>query len=351
MSPVLSKRQSPSPIVQPRSGTVGSVCTRLLASALPATALSAAALAATVSAATALLFIAPAALANHQNQPAAAEPKIVAGLTGNTAAKSRLIAEKRGIAPGGTVALALTFDVAPDWHLYWNGINDSGMQPTIKLDLPAGWTANQMQWIAPTRHVAPGDIVDHVMEGQVILIIPITAPATAKITDEATPLTIRGKASWLVCNEACLPGSADLAVVLAVVAKPELAKDTPDAPAFAAARAKHPKPLPTDGSVIMQSGAGSVTFSAPGAIGVTFYPEAESRKPTDMVSGVSTTSGTLTVAFDIDEAEKPVRGVLEIVRPAAASKALFAAKPLIDWYTISLPAAKTTVPAKAEDGK
>ena len=321
--------------------------------------------------------IAHVALAHGHSQPAAADSKVVITLTGNTAAKAKLIAEKHGIAPGGTVALALAFDVAPQWHLYWNGINDSGMQPTIKLDLPASWTAGDIQWIAPERHITPGDIVDHVMQGQVTLIIRVTAPANAQLTDEATPLTIRGKADWLVCNEACLPGSADLAVILAVVANSEFITETSDAPVFAAARAKHPMPLPSDGSIVVKPGAGSVTFLSPGALGISFYPQAESRKPTDMVSGVSTECGTLTVAFDTDEADKPIRGVLEIIRAAPdgstatqvnpipnaglkanpkpvlpnAAKASFAAKPLMSWYTISLPATKTAVPAKTEDGK
>jgi thiol:disulfide interchange protein DsbD len=215
------------------------------------------------------------------------------------------------------------------------------------------------------RHVAPGDIVDHVLEGRVTLIVPITAPATAKVTDEATPLTIRGKANWLVCNEACLPGSSDLSVVIAVVAKPELAKDTPDAPEFAAARAKHSKPLPTDGSVVVQPGTGSVTFSSAGAAGITFFPEADSREPSDMVSGVSTESGALTVAFDNAEADKPIRGVLEVVRPAPTAKPAgsagagsgeaaggsFAAKGLVAWYTIALPAAKSAVSKPVDSGK
>ncbi len=299
-----------------------------------------------------------AASTSHLGQPETTQPKPVIVLTGNTAAKATLIAEKRAVAPGGTVALALSFVVAPEWHLYWPGINDSGMQPSIKLDLPPGWTAGELQWTAPIRHVAPGDIVDHVLEGQVTLIVPVTAPANAKITDEATPLTIRGKASWLVCSEACLPGSADLSVTLAVVAKPELAKDTPDALAFAVARAKHPKPLPSGRSVLVQPGTGSVTFASPGAIGLSFYPEAESRKPTDLVSGVSTESDSLTVAFDLAEAEKPIRGVLEIVRPTAANPAPngsdaagSAAKKVVTWYTITLPPASATVPAKGEDGK
>jgi len=299
-----------------------------------------------------------AASTSRHIQPEPSEPKVATGLTGNTAAKATLIAEKQGVTPGGTVALALSFVVAPGWHLYWPGINDSGLQPSIKLELPAGWTAGEIQFTAPTRYVAPGDIVDHVLEGQVTLILPLTAPANAKPTDAATPLTIRGKANWLVCSEACLPGAADVSVTLAVVANSAVAKDTLDAPAFTAARTKHPKPLPTDGSIVVQPGTGSVTFSALEAIGISFYPQAESRKPTDMVSGVSTESGSLTVAFDTAEAEKPIRGVLEIVRPAALNRAssapdaaTVAAKKAMTWYTVSLSPAKTAVPVNGEGGK
>lgn len=293
--------------------------------------------------------------------PAATSMATAAVAAAPAPAKARLISEKAGVVPGTTINLALTFDIEPEWHIYWKGLNDSGMQPTLNLDLPAGWTAGQIQWPAPVRHVAPGDIVDHVLEGKVTLIVPVSVPASAKPGE----VTITGKASWLVCKSACLPGDGEFAIKVNVVAAAAEVKDgSADTLArFAAARARHPKPLPADGSVKVTPGTGSITFAAPGAIAINYYPEVDTRRPSDMVSGATTESGSLTIAFDNAEASKPIRGVLEVVRPAPAAanksattgttaapapKADAAEAPpagVSTWYLIDLPPASTPAPA------
>jgi DsbC/DsbD-like thiol-disulfide interchange protein len=293
--------------------------------------------------------------------PAATSIAMAAANLAPAPAKARLISEKSGVVPGTTLNLALTFDIEPEWHIYWKGLNDSGMQPSLNLDLPAGWTAGQIQWPAPVRHVAPGDIVDHVLEGKVTLILPVTVPASAKPGE----VTLTGKASWLVCKSACLPGDGEFAIKVSVVAAAADVKDgSADTLArFSAARARHPKPLPADASVKVTPRGGSVTFAAPGAIAINYYPEVDTRRPSDMVSGATTESDSLAVAFDNAEASKPIRGVLEVVRPAPAAatkpaptgtpaapapKADAAEAPpagVSTWYLIDLPPASTPAPA------
>jgi len=51
--------------------------------------------------------------------------------------------------------------------------------------------------------------------GEVVLLTQLTAP-TSQPT--GTPVTLRGHASWLVCEKTCIPEEADVALTLPVTA-------------------------------------------------------------------------------------------------------------------------------------
>lgn len=164
----------------------------------------------------ALLWAAP-ALAQD------AEPKV----------QARLVAEHKAIAPGGSTTIALEELITPKWHTYWKNPGDAGAPTTIEWTLPPGWKADAIQWPRPKR-LPVGPLMDYGYEGKVWLLTNITAPADAK---PGETVTIKAAASWLVCENICIPEERSLAITLPVgpaVPDPAVAQD------FAAARALLP---------------------------------------------------------------------------------------------------------------
>src|SRR5210317_922717 len=65
-----------------------------------------------------------------------------------------LVAEQETLpADGGTVTLG--FELAPDpsWHAYWSNPGDAGKEPSIKWDLPDGFSVSGFAF--PTPHLLP----------------------------------------------------------------------------------------------------------------------------------------------------------------------------------------------------
>jgi thiol:disulfide interchange protein/DsbC/DsbD-like thiol-disulfide interchange protein len=120
---------------------------------------------------------------------------------------AELIAEP---APAGKpfyVALHLHMD--PGWHTYWINPGDAGLATTIKWTLPSGWKAGPIQWPTPEDH-SMGPLTTYGYGGDVYLLTTIT-PTSDVITRTES---IKAHATWLVCQEACIPGKAELTVPL-----------------------------------------------------------------------------------------------------------------------------------------
>ncbi len=150
-----------------------------------------------------------------------------------------LVAERNEIAPGGTVTVALVEDIRTGWHTYWLNPGDAGEPTEIKWTLPAGWKAGPIQWPYPKR-LPVGPLMGYGYEGKPWLLVTVTAPADAKPGDT---VTLKAAASWLVCEEVCIPEDVTLTLPLGVSAAPA-APYAAIAEQFAAARARLPEPSP-----------------------------------------------------------------------------------------------------------
>lgn len=127
------------------------------------------------------------------------------------AAKVRLISSDTSIAPDIETWLGVEFDIAPGWHIYWPGQNDSGYAPSVEWTLPEGFTVGDLQWPTPKRYIMPGDILDHTYEGRVVLLAKLTAPATIQA---GASVPISAKVAWLECEEGCVPREAEVSIDL-----------------------------------------------------------------------------------------------------------------------------------------
>lgn len=129
--------------------------------------------------------------------------------------EAELIAQERGIVPGGTVFVALLQSIKPGWHTYWRNPGDAGEATKLEWTLPAGWTAGDIVWPTPVREPV-GPLLDFAYRDVVLLPVPITAPATARPGER---ITLKAGVSYLVCKETCVPEDTVLTLDLPVFAQ------------------------------------------------------------------------------------------------------------------------------------
>jgi thiol:disulfide interchange protein DsbD len=118
--------------------------------------------------------------------------------------------------PGKAFRVGLVLKMLPSWHTYWEYPGDSGIPTSIKWELPPGFTAGAIQWPLPEAILEPGDIQVYAYGGEIMLIQTLQPPADLLVS--SAPLALKAAASWLVCAEICVPGSAQLSLDLPVAA-------------------------------------------------------------------------------------------------------------------------------------
>jgi len=151
-----------------------------------------------------------------------------------------LLLPSRRLAAGVTTTIGVRFRIADEWHLYWNGHNDSGAAPTLDFSgSDPRLTFGPAAWPVPARHVAEGDIVDHIYEGECVMLVPLTVGAGVE-----GDVTISLRSEILVCREACLPGRVGAKATVSVGAAAEKAAPaTPEAAALAKAAEHLPREM------------------------------------------------------------------------------------------------------------
>src|SRR5262245_52605819 len=169
-----------------------------------------------------------------------------------------LLSEVQAVRPGETFWIALRQRITPGWHTYW-GVNpgDAGEPTRIEWALPAGFTAGEIAWPYPSRFPV-GIAMSYGYEGEVVLPIAVTASRDAS---PGTTVTLRGQASWLVCEKTCVPEEAPVALSVRVAAgAPE--PDPRGAPLIAAARRRVPVAGPWPASFASTSETVTLTVAA-----------------------------------------------------------------------------------------
>lgn len=231
-------------------------------------------------------------------------------------AQPELILEQDGIVPGGTTWIAVRFRIEDGWHLYWNGRNESGSPPSFTADLPKGYSLGDWIWPAPKRHVAPGDILDHIYEGSVVLMAPLKAPADAKVGDQ---VALKFDVDWVVCDSnMCVSESGSVEATISV--KSAVAKGS-DAAAFTSARLSHPKPWPTDSknfsaAFTTKDSKTSATIRVADATTIEFYPDSNCGEINGLLKAGTVTGDTLVLPLASADASSSVNitGVVAIGR-------------------------------------
>ena len=257
-------------------------------------------------------FLAALTLAMAFAAPAAAAPV----QTGHIEAE--LVAQDAGVAPGGTVYVALRQKIEKGWHTYWRNSGDSGEATQISWTLPTGWSAGDIVWAPPTRQPT-GPLMNYGYQGEVLLPVAITAPKSAKPGDT---ITLKAAAAFLVCEDICVPEDAVLTLDLPVVA----AAPQPDAKWGAAVtQALDAAPKPAGLTATFSKADGVLKLAIAGAplkgadqSQAYFYPfkatVIDHAKPQVIERGSEGLTLTLTPGYDFTKGTPPAAldGVLSV---------------------------------------
>jgi len=117
----------------------------------------------------------------------------------------QLVVPSSGLRQGAPASAGLYFKLEPGWHVYWLNAGDAGEPPHMKWTLPAGVTAGPLQFPAPKR-LPLGPLMDFGYEDEVLF------PFTLNVAQSASPgwAVLHAKVDWLVCQDRCIPGKAEL---------------------------------------------------------------------------------------------------------------------------------------------
>ncbi len=109
------------------------------------------------------------------------------------------------------VVVGLRLAHQPHWHSYWIAPG-TGFPTSLTWQLPPGWSAGPIRWPAPKRvYDTSKNLAGNGYENVVTLPVDLTPP---RGLPPGQPVTLRAKAEWLMCKDVCIPGEAELSLVL-----------------------------------------------------------------------------------------------------------------------------------------
>jgi DsbC/DsbD-like thiol-disulfide interchange protein len=160
-------------------------------------------------------------------------PQVLQAQWSQPIVRAELLADTGAIRPGRPFGLGVLLHIQSGWHIYWLNPGEAGEATSVRYTLPDGFAAGAVQFPVPERFEDPGGIVGYGYTDSLLLVSEITAP---KDLAPGTRVTLRARARWLSCKDACVPGEAELKIELPVATSAEPA----NAPLFAEWRDRLP---------------------------------------------------------------------------------------------------------------
>lgn len=114
------------------------------------------------------------------------------------------------IKPGQIFTVTVTFNIQPGWHIYDWKPAPVGRPTSLSLTLPPGFTQDQPQWPKPIAIEESGTSFNG-YEGATSVSVLVYAPEKL---DTSKPSIIQANVTWLACNDQCVPGEADVSLLL-----------------------------------------------------------------------------------------------------------------------------------------
>lgn len=155
-------------------------------------------------------------------------------------ASSTLSSELSGFAPGETTWFVFEQELADGWHVYWKNPGDSGLPLEFSWSLPDGFEAGGIVYPLPER-IPVGPLANFGHHGKPVFLASITAPENLTLGDT---VDIELGATWLICEEICVPESGRFQLSLPVEETPRFVEDVKGR----ADKARLDVPAPLDGT-------------------------------------------------------------------------------------------------------
>lgn len=132
-----------------------------------------------------------------------------------TQVRASLVAAVASVQPGRPFTVALRLQHREHWHTYWLNPG-TGLPTSLAWKLPAGWKSGDILWPAPmVLRDRKGNVVGNGYEGDLLLPVLLTPPADLQ---PGSRVELKAVADWLMCEEICVPGNAEVALSLPVTA-------------------------------------------------------------------------------------------------------------------------------------
>ncbi|MEY4087800.1 MAG: hypothetical protein RJB55_71, partial [Verrucomicrobiota bacterium] len=265
--------------------------------------------------------------------------------------------------PGRPFAVALRLQHKEHWHTYW--INPgTGLATSLAWKLPAGWKAGEILWPAPmVLRDKKGNVVGNGYEGDLLLPVMLTPPADLK---PGARVDLKATADWLMCEDVCIPGNAEVSLSLPVAA--EAPAPAPEwgtrigtvlarLPRAEAAWAVSAARAGGDITLMIRTAGGAAPVHAPGAL---HFFAADGLVAYDLPQVLSTEGGVYTLKLKADASApadaKRLVGVVTAANgwkadgtlPGLAVDVAFAAAPAVSAAKAPVtPAPSNAAPAAA----
>ncbi len=208
-----------------------------------------------------------------------------------------LIADRTKIEEGKPFTVGVRMEMAPKWHTYWQYPGEAGGAPKVTWELPPGFSAGPIRWPIPQARLDEGDLLTYTYEGDLILPVEITPPASLP----AGNVTLKAQIRWLVCDQTCIPGEGSAELTLATGAGGEPA----NADLFAKTSAQLPRDAAPPFSVKWDTTATEVTARLSGLAATTkaeFFPlPPQGLTPGHPKTGDIAADGSRTITLPIAE--------------------------------------------------
>lgn len=150
---------------------------------------------------------------------------------------AELVAEVGSVKPGMTFDVALRLELDPHWHVYWKNPGDTGLTTSVDWIVPEGVQVGELEFPIPEKIITPPDFVSYGYEGELFFLAKVTVPEGLAAGET---LSLKADASWLACEQMCIPGGAKLVLELPVVGEGGTVATSPWADALANARSNLP---------------------------------------------------------------------------------------------------------------
>ncbi len=150
-----------------------------------------------------------------------------------------LVSEQGYLVAGQTAQLSLRLLPEAGWHTYWKNPGDTGLPTRLAWHLPERFKAGNIEWPIPERIDYEGAI-NFGYHGETWLPVSVSVPASIEpsAVNDNGEILLSATAKWLVCKDVCIPGKAELELLLPLA---DTAKENATHLLFDQARSKIPR--------------------------------------------------------------------------------------------------------------